>query len=307
MRRSFQWIVLAALGIPTCALAAECDFQTQGDPRNGMGIVASMPISDTTVSSALGQLRKAAHERNLSVGYDIIDGDQGQLYFVQKDSKPQIVLQSNASKQRVVLVGKLARGQNIDQAATKALMCGMLQTLQPGAKGESLAAEARQADREMFTPTVTDAVQLSTDLGKEGKQVLRELNPGSARLTGILWGASAHQDAVSRVDQMAVFGPFMATYLGRPYKVDGEVYLLSVNKYAKGGPTAEITFLVTKKSLLGRRWGDNTNASEFGVKCVIARGQEASISTLRPHDFVTLTGIVSDISPTDVTLSGCHQ
>lgn len=306
MRSCFQWIVLAALGAPTCALAAECNFQTQGDPRNGMGLVASMPISNTTVSSALGQLRKAGRERNLSAGYDVIDGDQGQLYFVQKDSKPEIVLQSNASRQQVALVGKLSRGQNIDQEATKALMCGMLQTVQPGAKGEAVAAEARQADRDMFTPTVVDAVQLSADLGKEGKRVLRELDPGSARLTGILWGPSAHQDAVKRVDQMAVFGPFMATYLGRPYKVDGEVYSLGVNKYAKGGPVAEVIFLVTKKSLLGRRWGDNTNGSEFGVKCVIAPGQEASVGTLRAHDFVTLTGSVSDISPNDVTLSGCH-
>jgi hypothetical protein len=307
MRRCIQWIVLVALAAPAFAFAAECDFRTQGDPRNGMGLAARMPISGTTVSSALGQLRKAGHERNLSVGYDLIEGDIGQLYFIQKDSKTAIVLQSEASRQGIMLVAKLSRDQAIDLDATKALMCGMLESVQPGAKGDAVAAEARQTDSAMFTPTSVDAVQLSTDLGKEGKRVLRDLDPGSARLTGILWGASAHHDAVARVDQMAVFGPFMATYLGRPYRVDGEVYSLKVNKYAKGGPVAEIIFLVTKKSLLGRRWGDNTNGSEFGVKCVIQSGQEASIATLRAHDFVTLTGRVSSISPNDVTLSGCHQ
>jgi hypothetical protein len=305
MRRCSKWLALAALGVQLPLFAAECDFHTQGDPRNGLGLVASMPISNTTVSSALGQLRKAGRELNLSPGYDIIEGDKGQLYFLQKDSNPPIAVLSEVSNQRIVLVGKLPRGQKINQDATKTLMCGMLQTVQPGSKGEALASEARQADRAMFTPTNIDAVQLSKDMGKDGKRVTKGLTKG-AGLAFYLFGPEAAADKVSRIDQAAVLLPFMATYLGRPYRVDGEIYTISVNRYAQGGPVVEVDFLVTKRKLIGGRQHDSSNFSEFGVKCIIARGQEPSVATLRNHDFATLTGTVSEVSPGGVTLGGCH-
>lgn len=294
---------LAILVSPFRTTAATCDetFDAIGDPRNGLAFLAERKVSGLPIASALGQARQYGLDEGFVIGTDTMSGKTGQLYLMQESSKPPIVMTFTASPGGLVELGtKLPRGQKMQVEDAKKLMCGLLNRLKAGKEGESIAAEARRkSDANRITETT--AVDLSTTLGKETKKLSRAMNAGSFK--DIFFGTHTSPDKLR--DRDAMFSPLLVKYIGRKYRIDGEVYTASINPYSG---TGQVAWLVTKTyGILRVQADDDLNNGQFTVICAMAQDQNPLVATLRSHDFVKLEGTVDSIDLSGVHLKDCRQ
>lgn len=294
---------LALLFSSFATQAATCEesFKAMGDPRNGQAFLAERSMPGLSVDSALGQIRQYGLDEKFVVGADVMNGKEGRVYLVQDSSKPPVVVSFTAGPDGTVsLTTKLARGQKMDVEAGKQYMCGMLNKMKLGKEGEAIAAEARsKSDANRLTDTT--AVDLSEKLGKEADKLSRAMNSGSFK--DFLLGTHTSPDTMR--DREAMFAPLVAKYVGRKYRIDGEVYTASINRYNGVG---EVAWLVTKtRGLLSVRQDDDMNNGQFTVICAVAQDQLPMVSMLRTHDFAKLEGTVDSIDLTGIHLKDCRQ
>ena len=283
------------------AQATDCNFNAVGDPRNGMTFVALQQHPGVSVLSGLGQIRKLARDEKFEVGYDNIKPDEGLLFLIQTTNNPPVIVTASGEPGgKFGLVMSLQRGQQIADADAQRHMCGMLAGIVPGAAGEAIARDARAADN-MDTVTAVDAVAFSDELGKEARRV--GASTTTASLKDALLGRNARSLGQRDVDARVL--PFIAKYLGRRYRIDGQVYTSS-----RGGlsDTMTVGYLVTPtRGLLRVRADNDMNNSFFTVHCQLASDQAALFATLGSQDWVTLEGVVEDLQLNGITLRECRQ
>ncbi|UPG91602.1 hypothetical protein L2Y96_07485 [Luteibacter aegosomaticola] len=306
--RSRRKALIASAGVAllfssfvTQAATCEESFKTIGDPRNGLAFLAERTVPGLSIDSALGQIRQYGLDEKFVVGADAMNGKDGQVYLVQDSSNPPVVVTFTASPDGTVgLATKLARGQKMDTEAGKQYLCGMLGKIKPGKEGEAIAAEAHsKSDANRMTDTT--AVELSERLGKEAKKLSNAMNSGSFK--DLLLGTRTSPDTMR--DRDAMFAPLVAKYVGRKYRIDGEVYTASINQYSGVG---EVAWLVTKtRGLLSVRQDDDMNNSQFTVICAMAKDQLPLVTMLRIHDFAKLEGTVDSINLSGIHLKDCRQ
>lgn len=282
-------------------LASPCEFQTSGDPRNGLQFLAMIQVPDIGVASALGQIRGLAQAGGYKVGNDLITGSSGELSFVQESSRPPLIIRAVAdSNGRVSLSLKLAKGQQASPADVQSELCGILVKLKGGKEGQTIAAAARNKSS-VNQPIVTKAEDLSQAIGKEIKAAMAPAD-NKGKMTKLLIGVN--RSATPR-DHAEAFAPIRAKYIGQQYRVDGILHIVSRGFM---GREMEISFLVTpKRGLLGIRQDREFNNLNFQIKGSFAKGQEAYFATLAEGDSVTITGIVSEINRSEMVLSDCRQ
>ncbi|MGN6479222.1 hypothetical protein [Luteibacter sp.] len=294
-------VALLFSSFATQAATCEESFKSIGDPRNGAAFLAERSMPGLSIDSALGQMRQYGLDEKFVVGADMMNGKEGQVYLVQDSSNPPVVVSFTARADGMVgLATKLARGQKMDAEAGKQYMCGMLNKLKLGKEGEAIAAEAHsKSDANRLTDTT--AVDLSAKLGKEADKLSRAMNSGSFK--DLLLGTHTSPDTMR--DREAMFAPLVAKYVGRKYRIDGEVYTASINQYSGVG---EVAWLVTKtRGLLSVRQDDDMNNGQFTVICAVAPDQLQMVSMLRTHDFAKLEGTVDGINLTGIHLKDCRQ
>lgn len=297
-------LALPVLALPALAHAGTCeqDFKAVGDPRNGMAFVASVTMPGLSISSALGQLQKYAADEGMEVGSESIVGDNGEVFFTRtKDVKTPIVYhgQANAAGQ-VGLSVKLARGQQMQTDDVRNDFCGVLNALKLGAEGESVAAAARA---QSGTGRVIDgeAPKLSADIGRDVKKTMAGVNSKGA-LGNVMIGSTNYATEGERKE---AFAPIRAKYLGRNYRIDGQIYTISKNQFSG---EMEIAYLVTQtRGLLGVRQSSTYNSNNFTIACTLAPDQAMLFSTLSEGDWVKLEGAVSDITTGGMNLRECRQ
>ncbi|MES2918770.1 MAG: hypothetical protein V4729_09160 [Pseudomonadota bacterium] len=297
--------VMAAslLVLPGLALAKGCEasFQSVGDARNGLFFSAQVKLPGLSASSALGQLQQIALDGDYKVGGELIRGGAGELYFIQDSNEPDIVMRATADKAGVVALStKLARGQKTDAAAVRSEFCGLLAKLRPGKEGEAIAAAARE---KTGVGRVSDARadKLSAEIGKV---VSKALGPVAAKgqLSRALIGTG--QSATSG-EYAEAFAPVRARYIGRQYRIDGQVYTVSG---APGTRDMEVNYLVTQtRGLLGVRQETQFNSLNYQLQCRMASDQAKFFLTLTEGNFVTLTGTVMEMGPGGLLLGDCRQ
>lgn len=297
--------VMAAslLVLPGLTLAKGCEdsFQAVGDARNGLFFSAQVKLPGLTASSALGQLQQIALDGGYQVGGELVRGGAGELYFIQDSNEPDIVMHAIADKSgKVVLSTKLARGQKTDPAAVRGEFCGLLGKLRPGKEGEAIAAAARE---KTGVGRVTDARadKLSAEIGKVVKKALGPV-AAKGQLSRALIGTG---ESATSGEYAEAFAPVRARYIGRQYRIDGQVYTLSG---APGTRDMEVNYLVTQtRGLLGVRQETQFNDLNYQLKCRMAGDQAKFFLTLSEGNFVTLTGTVTDMQPGGLVLSDCRQ
>lgn len=291
------WSGSSLAAAPSC----EASFRAIGDPRNGLTFQAGVTVPGLTVSSALGQLRQAAVDEKFTVGGDSIDGSTGQLLFMQETSSPPLVVMAGASSAgTVTLITKLSRGQKMEPEAGKQYMCGMLAKLKPGKEGEAIAEQARSHSEFGKVIDIT-AVDLSEQVNKDAQKIQRSM--GTFSFKDMLTGQRTSPDELK--DRKNAGLPLAVKYLGRKYRIDGQVYTSSINPYSGAG---EVGYLVTKtRGLLRVRANDDMNNSQFTVVCQVAKDQNAMVSTLGSHDWVKLEGEVDNVEFGGIHLKNCRQ
>lgn len=299
MKRIIRTIALCFTSV--VLLASPCEFQTSGDPRNGLQFLAMIQVPDMGVASALGQIRGLALAGGYKVGNDLITGNSGELSFTQESSRPPLIIRAVAdSSGRVSLSLKLAKGQQARPEDVQSELCGILAKLKGGKEGQTIAASA-QGKSNVNPLIVTKAVDLSQAIGKEIKAAMAPAdNKGKVArfMIGVNRSATPREFAEA-------FAPIRAKYIGQKYRVDGILHIVSRGFM---GREMEISFLVTpKRGLLGIRQDAEFNNLNFQIKGSFAKGQEAYFATLAEGDSVTITGTVSEINRSELLLSDCRQ
>ncbi|HEX6592562.1 MAG TPA: hypothetical protein VF050_11230 [Moraxellaceae bacterium] len=282
------------------AKGCEDSFQSVGDARNGLFFSAEVKMPGLSASSALGQLQQVALDGGYKVGGELLAGGAGELYFIQDSNDPDIVMLAQAEKSgRVSISTKLARGQKTDSAAVRTEFCSLLAKLKTGKEGDAIAAAARE---KTGVNTVTDAKadKLSAEIGKVVKKALGPVaSKGNLSRALIGTGPSATSGEYAEA-----FAPVRARYIGKKYRVDGQVYTVS------GSPAEgmEVNYLVTQtRGLLGVRQESQFNDLNYQIKCVFARDQAKFFLTLSEGNEVTLAGTVTDMQPGGMVLRDCRQ
>ena len=96
-----------------------------------------------------------------------------------------------------------------------------------------------------------------------------------------------------------------AKYIGRKYRIDGQVYTTS------GSPLhndMEVNYLVTKtRGLLRVRQDSEFNSLNYQLKCRMAKDQAKFFLTLTEGNYATLEGTVVDMQPGGLVMSDCRQ
>jgi hypothetical protein len=285
------------------AVAGGCEdsFQTVGDPRNGLFLSAQVKVPGLGVSSALGQMQQYAMDGDYEVGSELISGNAGELYFLQTSNNPAIVMHTMADKSgKVSLSTKLARGQKTDPQAVKTEFCSILAKLKTGQEGEDIAEAARQ---KTGVGRLIDAKadKLSAQIGGEVKRVLAPV-ASKGQLSKFLIGTGT---SATSGEYAEAFAPLRAKYIGRKYRIDGQIYTVTRNTMDSG---MEINYLVTpRRGLLGIRQDSSYNNLNFQIKCVLAKDQAKFFLTLSEGNMVTLVGTVTDMRPDGMELSACRQ
>ncbi len=303
MHKKLTLCVLGLLALPAPALAGTCEenFRTVGDARNGLFFSSQVQAANVSVQSALGQLQQYALDGGYEVGQPLIVGDEGELSFVQSSNRPPLVIRATADRAgQVSLALKLASGQKTSPAAVQSEFCGLLAKLKPGKEGEAIAAAAR-ARTGSDKAIDAKAVELSASLGQEVKAVLQPVsNKGAMSRMMIGTGPSAS----SREFEEA-FAPIRAKYLGRQYRIDGQIYTVTRDISTL---QMDVNYLVTKtRGLLGVRQETSFNDLNFQIKCVLAKDQAALFATLSDGNWVTLVGTVGGMEPGSMQLTECRQ
>lgn len=302
MRKHLFRVALLCVAFATAeATDASCDFQSVGDPRNGLLFVAKTQRPALTLQSALGQFQQIASDAGYELGSELITGDSGRLSFLQTSNNPALVFWVDAdSSGNVSLSVKLARGQKTDAAAVKSEFCTLLGKLKSGPEGETLASAAR-ARHGLGRVIAADAVKLSADLGREVKSVL-SAPAAKGKLSKFLIGTGTY--ATSGEYQEA-FAPMEAKYLGRKYEIDGQIYTVSRNTITG---EMQLNYLVTpKRGLLGIKQEGQYNNLNFQIHCTLAKDQQRLFATLTEGNWVKLTGTVTEIRPDGLELTDCRQ
>lgn len=283
----------------------EDEFEVVGDARNGLMFSAAVKIPNLGIKSALGQLQAIAVKDGMNVGAPVIEGNRGEVQFIQTRNNPPVVVEAAATDTGfVTLETKLARGQKMDPAAGKAYMCGWLAQLKAGKAGEALAADGAKAagtDRVIEV----DAVTLSKQLSKEVRAAMSAVDTPSMK--ELLLGTPARRS--ERGDVAAAFAPMRAKYLGRRFRIDGQAYYVGHTEFAMSPKrTMEVNYLVTQtRGLLGVRQSADLNGSNFGLKCILAPDQARFFARLQSNDWMKLEGTVSEIDEGSLTLTNCRQ
>lgn len=289
--------------LPGLALAKGCEdsFQSVGDARNGLFFSAQVRVPGLSASSALGQLQQLALDGGYKVGGELIRGGSGELYFIQEANDPDIVVRATADKSgQVALSTKLARGQKTESAAVRGEFCGLLGKLRNGKEGEAIAAAARD---KTGVGRVTDAAadKLSAEIGKVVNKALAPV-AAKGQFSRAMIGTG---DTATSGEFAEAFAPVRARYIGRQYRIDGQVYTVSG---APGTRDMEVNYLVTQtRGLLRVRQDAEFNSLNYQLKCRFAQDQAKFFLTLSEGNFVTLTGTVTDMQPGGLVLSDCRQ
>lgn len=290
-------VAIASAHAGTC----EQDFKTVGDPRNGLTYRGTVKVLGLSVSSALGQLQKLAMDEGFQVGGETISGDAGELTFMQANVKPPLTVKALASGSgEVSITTKPAPGQKFPVEAARANICGMLTKLKSGKEGEAIAAAARAKSG---TGRIIDAkaVELSAEIGREVRKTTSTLN--TRGLKDLLLGTYTSSGG-SEID--ATLAPLAAKYVGRTYRIDGQVYTASES--FERDTVGRIDYLVTvTRGLLRVRQDSSYNNLNFSIECKMALDQQEYFSTLRSQDWVTLIGKVEEFTPQGMVLKDCRQ
>ncbi len=223
---------VSLLVLPVLAQAGPCeqDFQAVGDPRNGMMFVGTVNMPGLSISSALGQLQKFAADEGFEIGNESITGNTGEVFFTRtKDLKTPIIYRGEANAAgQVSLSVKLARGQQMKPDEVRATFCGVLNSLKLGEEGTAIASSAR-AQSGSGRIIDAEAPKLSTEIGRDIKKTMAGVNSKGA-LGNLMVGSSNYATEGERKE---AFAPIRAKYLGRQYRIDGQIYTISKGRTAR--------------------------------------------------------------------------
>lgn len=300
MNKAVYAAALALLSGFAQAKGCEDSFESVGDSRNGLFFSGQVKMPGLSVQSALGQLQQIALDGGYKVGGELIRGNSGEMYFIQDSNNPAIVMLALADKSgKVSISTKLARGQQTETAAVRTEFCGLLEKLKTGKEGEAIANAARE---KTGINQVTDAKveKLSAEIGKVVKKALTPV-ASKGQLSRALIGTGV---TATSGEYEEAFVPVRAKYIGKKYRVDGQVYTRS------GSPAEgmEINYLVTQtRGLLGVRQESQFNSLNYQIKCVFAKDQAKFFLTLSEGNYATLVGTVTDMQPGGLVLSDCRQ
>lgn len=303
MKRIVCMVGLLALTAVARAGTCEQDFQAVGDPRNGLLFMGAVNKPGLSVSSALGQLQKLVADEGFTVGTESIVGNAGEVFFTRShDVKTPIVYRAEANAAGEVSLGvKLTRGQQMKPDEVRSKFCGMLNSLKTGKEGEAIAAAAR-AKSGMGQVIDAEAPKLSAEIGRDIQKTMRGVNSKGA-LGNLLVGSSNYATEGERKEAFALI---RAKYMGRKYRIDGQVYTTSRNTY--GNTEMQIGYLVTQtRGLLGIRDSSTYNSNNLTIHCALAPDQAKLFVTLSEGDWVKLQGTVSDITTEGMMLRDCRQ
>lgn len=300
-------VLLAAAGPAAASGACDKAFKTVGDARNGALYMADVTVPGLKVQSALDQLRKIGGDDKFEVAGQLVEGDTGDQYLIQRTGlRVPLVLVGTADRTgRVTLATKLARGQSIEPAAAKQSMCGMLDKLKAGSQGDTVAA----AGRTQYPMPAIEAVaapDLSKRMGKEVKDTMA-LYRSAGAFKDLMLGTNTNKE--DKGDRSATFLPLYATYVGRRYQIDGQIYTVNPSTYStKPGDIGSINYLVTPtRGLLRVRQNDTFNNNNYTIRCEFASDQAANFTMLRERDWAKLEGEISSIEESSMTLRNCRQ
>ena len=299
-----KWCLLGLLALSAAARAGTCenDFQAVGDPRNGLLYMGTVKVPGLSASSAIGQLQQIGLDAGYQVGNESIVGGAGELFLTQTNARPPIVVKAQADSSGEVSLGtKLARGQKLETAEARREICSMLAKLKPGKDGEAIAAAAR-AKTGSGQIIDGEAPKLSAEIGRDIRKTMAGVNSKGA-LKNLLLGTSESATAGERGE---AFAPVRAKYMGRKYRIDGQIYTISQNRY--DGGSMQISYLVTQtRGLLGVRQSSTYNSNNFTIQCMLAPDQAKLFLTLAEGDWVKLVGTVDDIDTEGMRLRDCRQ
>lgn len=292
----------ALLVVSAVSHAGTCEenFEAVGDPRNGLLFMGQVTMPGLTVRSALGQLQQVARDKGYEVGNESIDGDSGELLFTQA-TRPPIVMRATANASGEVSLGtKIPRGLKLEVAEARREICLILASIKVGKEGEAIAAAARAKGG---SGQVIDAQadKLSAEIGSDIRKTMAPLaSKGAFRdlMLGTTTTATSGETAEN-------FAPVRAKYMGRKYRIDGQIYTISSSIY---DGRMRMAYLVTQtRGLLGIRQSSTFNSNNFTIGCTFAPDQAKLFATLSEGDFVKLTGTVSEIDLQGMELSDCRQ
>lgn len=296
MKKMAYPLGLLAISIfPVQAATCEESFQTVGDVRNGITFVGRVEKPGLGASTALGQLQKFAADEGFEVGNPVITGDSGQLQFVQTTNNPPVVVQATADGSGVVMLGtKLAPKQQMAPEAARGYICGMLNKLKAGPEGEAIAAAGRAKSGSGQT-IEAKAPELSAQIQRElQKAAAPYIRKGAMR--DILLGTHT---TPSKTDNQTAFASIRAKYMGRKYRIDGQVF--PIRGWRVTGMKLKYD-VAQKLGLLGVRQSDSSAHLNFSITCELADDQAMLFSTLNEGDWATLTGTVGEFYPGDMSL-----
>lgn len=296
----------ACLGMACTAQAApSCDdnFKAVGDPRNGQVFLSSVTVAGLTPRSALGQLRRYAKDESYETGGELYDAKgNGEFFYVQNGLRLPLVFMASAENGgNVAITVKLARGQMVKEEDARKGLCDILGKLKAGKEGEAIAAAAREADGVDRYEDV-DATQLSDKLEKEAKKTA-SAGAGTLSFKDLMLGGTSSRESSEQVAQALL--PFYARYIGKKFRVDGQLYTVSHNPYSGAD---EVAYLVTKsRGLFQVRDGADMNLGRFQIKCTMAPDQKAFFTTLKGQDFAKLEGTVANVTGSGIEMKDCRQ
>ncbi len=294
---------LCLLTASICAEAGTCEesFQAIGDARNGLLFTGQVRLPGLRAASALGQLQQLALDGGYEVGGELIRGNAGELSFLQTSNHPAVVVRATASDVgQVSLAMKLAAGQTVKEEAVRTEFCSMLGKLKTGPEGEAIASAARaKTHTDQFIDV--KAEKLSADVGGDVKKTLAPV-ASIGRFSKFLIGTGP--SATSK-DYEDAFAPIRAKYIGRNYRIDGQIYTVSQDRITG---EMQLAYLVTKtRGLLGIRQESSYNDLNFAVTCVLAADQAKLFATLNDGNWIKLMGTVTAIYPGSMKLADCRQ
>jgi hypothetical protein len=291
------------LAASTVAHAGTCeqDFQAVGDPRNGLLFMGQVEMPGLSVRSALGQLQQIAKDSGYEVGNESIAGDSGELFFTQTNTRPPIVVRAQADSSGQVSLGtKLPRGQKLEVAEARREICSLLSRLKAGKEGDAIAAAAHAT---IGSGRIIDAEapKLSAEIGSDIRKTMAGVN-SKGMFKNLMLGTNESATAGERGE---AFAPIRAKYMGRNYRIDGQIYTVSKNQF---NGEMQVAYLVTKtRGLLGVRQSSTYNSLNFTIACTLAPDQAKLFVTLAEGDWVKLTGIVDQIDTEGMELRDCRQ
>lgn len=292
-------MAFAAHAAPSC----EDNFKSIGDPRNGQAFLSTVTIAGLSPRSALGQVRRFAKDEGFETGGELYDAKgNGQFFYVQNGLRLPLVFMADAENGgNVAITVKLAKGQAVKDEDARKGLCDILGKLKGGKEGEAVAAAAREQDGVERYEDV-DATQLSAKLEKEAKKTA-SAGAGTLSFKDMMLGGSSSRESSEQVAQALL--PFYARYIGKKYRVDGQLYTVSHNQYSGAD---QVAYLVTKsRGIFNVRDGADMNMARFQISCTMAPDQKPFFTTLKSQDYARLEGTVASVTGGGIEMKDCRQ